>query len=354
MLQPAEAEAVVTLALMAALSDGRSGPEEREQLKSLLETIAADEDMPSLASIHQRVVLRQVKPAEVIAALESPDARRMAFEIAVCVADADGKTTDKEQAFLDTLEQRLGLTHDEAVAFEKEAEAVALADPTAGSSDDAPIDLLGPDEPADVPPVPAAVAAAPVVAAVAADQSAPAKPAAPDPAETDRIILTYAILNGALELLPQNLATMAILPLQTRMVYTIGKRHGYTLGVGHIKEFIATLGMGATSQMLENFARKAIGKLVKKTMGKTAGKLAKGATGPMMTFASTFAIGRIAEAYYGGGRKLSAVDLRSLFQRDLANGKALFDRHRPAVEQRAATLDAGQVLGMVRGKGPVV
>ena len=351
MLNPSEAEAVVTIALMAALSDGRSDATEREQLKSLLESLAADEGMPSLASLHQRVVLKQTKPNEVIAALKSPEARSMAFEIAVCVADADGKTTPKEQAFLDELEKRLGLAHDEAVAFELEAEAIALAEP----SDDQEIDLLAPDPSGAPIPLEAAPAAAVPVA-----QPAPAQPAAapartgPDRAETDRIILKYAILNGALELLPQNLATMAILPLQTRMVYTIGKRHGYKLGPGHIKEFIATLGMGATSQMLENFARKALGKLVKKTVGKTASKAVKAATGPMMTFASTFAIGRVAEAYYSGGRKMSSVDLRSLFQRDLANGKALYEQHRPTVEQQASTLDAGKVLGLVRGKGSVV
>lgn len=341
MLQPAEAEAVVTLALMAALSDGRSDPAERDQLKSLLESIAADEDMPSLGSIHQRVVLKQINLVELIAALKSAEARSTAFEIAVCVADADGRTTPKEQEFLDDLEKRLGLAHNDAVSFEREAEAIALAAPT----DDQEIDLLAP-EPSRGP---ASANAAPVPA-----RTAPAGRTGPDPAETDRIIMKYAILNGALELLPQNLATMAILPLQTRMVYTIGKRHGYTLGPGHIKEFIATLGLGATSQMLENFARKTLGKLVKKHIGKTAGTAVKVATGPMMTFASTFAIGRVAESYYSGGRKMSSVDLRSLFQRDLASGKALYEQHRPSIEQQASTLDAGKVLNLVRGKGSVV
>lgn len=340
MLQPAEAEAVVTVALMAALSDGRSDPSERDQLKSLLQSLAADEGMPSLASIHQRVVLNQVKPSEVIAALNSPEARSAAFEIAVCVVDADGKTTSKEQAFLDDLEKRLGLSHSDAVAFEREAETITLADPTAGPTEGDEIDLLGTEPVRGPAPAPAA----PILTA----------PAGPDAAETDRIILKYAILNGALELLPQNLATMAILPLQTRMVYTIGKRHGYTLGVGHIKEFTATLGLGATSQMLENFARKTLGTLAKRHLGKTVGAVVKHTTGPMMTFASTFAIGRVAEAYYRGGRKMSAVDLRSLFQRDLANGKALYEQHRLSIERQATTLDAGRVLNLVRGKGSVV
>ncbi len=347
-LTPAEAEAIVTLALFAAIADGRSDNAEREQVRSLLETLAAEHDLPALSQIHQRVVLKQVTPGQAADQITSPDAKRMAFEIAVCVADADGKTTDREQAFLDALEDRLGFTHDEALSFEHEAETIALAPAEAADDRLDPAVLLGPDaaKPADIrPPIPLA----------AAPKAPTQQPAAEDPVskEVDGIVLRYALLNGALELLPQNLATMAILPLQTRMVYAVGKRYGHALGPGHIKEFIATLGLGATSQMLENFARKALGKLAKKTLGKTAGKVVKAATGPMMTFASTYAIGRVAKAYYAGGRKLSAVDLRSMFQRDLAQGKTLYADYRPQIEANARNLNPAAVLDMVRGKQPV-
>lgn len=335
MLEPHEAEAVLAIALMAALADGRSGEAEREQIRSLFEALEREGDLPSPAQLHQRVLLRQTTLAEQAARLTTPEAKRMGFEIAVCVADADGSTTPEEQRFLDELESRLGLDHGQAVAFEREAEAIALAPTT-----DAPLDaaaLLGP-----------AAAAAPAV-------GTRAEPLREDPRarEVDTIVLRYAMLNGALELLPQNLATMAILPLQTRMVYAVGRTYGHTLGPAHIKEFIATLGLGATSQMLENFARKAIGTLAKKTMGKTAGKIAKAATGPMMTFATTYAIGQVAKAYYAGGRRLSAVDLRALFQRDLEKGRSLYAEHRPRIEAEASTLNPARVLELVRGKAPV-
>ncbi len=103
--------------------------------------------------------------------------------------------------------------------------------------------------------------------------------------------------------------------------------------------------------MLENFARKALGKLAKKALGKTAGSLVKSATGPMMTFASTFAIGRVASAYYAGGRTLSAVDLRSIFNTELSKGKALYEQHRPQIDQSARSLNPADVLRAVRG-GP--
>ncbi len=361
MLEVAEAEAVAAIALMAALADGRAGSEEREQIKALFESLGAEGELPTLAQVHSRVILKKTSLAEEAGKLGSEDARRTAFEVAVCVADADGVSSEAERAFLEELEGVLGLGHEEAVGFEREADAVAAGE-AAVSEKDEPLDagvLL--DDEAGKATGAGAGAGAGLAAAGGAVSAARVEPGSePMDAgaeavskEVDSAILKYAVLNGALELLPQNLATMAILPLQTRMVYAIGKKYGYSLGAGHIKEFIATLGLGATSQMLENFARKAIGKLAKRALGKTAGKVGKAATGPMMTFATTYAIGRVAKAYYSGGRTLSSVDLRSLFQRDVAEGRTLFESYRPQIERNAQTIKPGAVLDMVRGKGGV-
>jgi len=101
---------------------------------------------------------------------------------------------------------------------------------------------------------------------VAALETPPPLPAtAPD---QGGMIIRYAILNGALELLPENLATMAIVPLQMKMVYRIGKAHGAELDRSSIRESLATAGLGLGSQMLEGFARKWIGGLGKKAGGK--------------------------------------------------------------------------------------
>ncbi|MGP1346479.1 MAG: TerB family tellurite resistance protein [Phycisphaerales bacterium] len=358
MLSPTEAESIAAIALMAALADGRTGSEEREQLRSLFDALGAEHDLPALPALYQKVLLKQVGLGEAAAALTSDESRRMAFEMGVCIADADGKATPAEQAFLDQLENALGIHHAEAVSFERQADALAEAPidaPSGADARDATLDpdaLLGPI-PLELEPQPRAASSAPAAPAPITQPADRARRLGVDDAltrEIDASIMKYSILNGALELLPQNLATMAILPLQTRMVYTIGKRYGYTLGPGHIKEFIATLGMGATSQMLENFARKALGKLAKKALGKTAGGLVKAATGPMMTFAATYAIGQVANAYYSKGRQISTADLRGLFQNNLARGKALFEQNRAQVDSSARSLDPAKVLDLVRGK----
>ncbi len=82
-----------------------------------------------------------------------------------------------------------------------------------------------------------------------------------DDVALNKTILNYTILNGALELLPQSWASVAIIPMQIKMVYRIGKAQGHGLDQGHIREFLATVGVGMTSQYLEQFGRKLVGGL---------------------------------------------------------------------------------------------
>ena len=49
----------------------------------------------------------------------------------------------------------------------------------------------------------------------------------------------------------QSAATLAVLPVQTHLVYRVGKHHGYTLDAGHVKEFLGVLGLGLASQAVE-------------------------------------------------------------------------------------------------------
>ena len=93
------------------------------------------------------------------------------------------------------------------------------------------------------------------------------------------MILNTSILNGALEIMPHTLATMAIVPLQMRMVYQIGKCYGYELDRGHVKDFLATVGIGLTSQVFEGFTRRLVGGLARGLAGGLLGGLAGQAAG---------------------------------------------------------------------------
>ena len=330
-------EAIGAICVMAALADGSTSATERERIEGIFKGLSdGGDEGRALAAAYRRVMMKQTTLEAESQALGSPEARAYAYEMAVAVCDADGRHSDAEGKFLDGLRGSLGVSGAEAATVLRDADELAeieLATPVAAKA------------------AAATVAGAGVAAGVGA--AGGAIPAPPDArnisAEVDSSILKYSILNGALELLPQGLATMAIVPLQMKMVYGVGKAYGVSLDRGHIKELIATVGVGMTSQVVEGFARDLLGGLAKKFLGKTAGKMVSTATGAAMSFATTYALGQVAKQYYAGGRKLSSVDLRALFSREVERAKGLYTQHKPQIEQSARTLDPRQILSMVRG-----
>lgn len=309
--------ALLTIALFAAFADGVKDDRERDHIRRFAESLGTQ--APDLPRLYQDVLLKRVTLRDATSALEDLGQRQFAYEMALCICDADGRRCDTERAFLADLKRQLCLDGD-AQAADAESKADALAD----------LDAYAP----------AAVAASTPVAA--------AQPAPAD-AELDKTILNYALLNGALELLPQTWASVAIIPLQIKMVYRIGRAHGYELDQGHIKEFLATVGVGLTSQYLEQFGRKLLGGLLGKMAGKTVGGLGRAATGMAFSFASTYALGHIAKRYYAGGRQMSAAALQQGFQQMLEPAKKLQADYLPQMRQRASGLDAAQIMAMVRG-----
>jgi len=163
------------------------------------------------------------------------------------------------------------------------------------------------------------------------------------------MILNYAILNGALELLPESMASMAIIPLQMKMVYRVGKQHGYELDRGHIKDLLATLGVGLTGQYLEQIGRKLIGGLLKKAGGGMLGSAGKAATSIGLTFATTYALGHVAKQYYAGGRTLDSARLKQAFESTMQQGKSMYGRYAGEIQQKASTIDVRQIANLVRG-----
>lgn len=326
-MKTSEIEAVGAICVLAALADGAMDERERSRVRAAFEGLGDGESARALASAYRRAMLAQASVETESKALSSLDLRRYAFEMAVAVCDADGRHNDSETRFLERLRAALGIDPAESAEVLDEADAmVDLGLPPTGISSTGS---------------PAAGAAASAVAAAAPPTGAAA--------EVDASILRHSILTGALELLPQGLATMAIVPIQMRMVYAVGKSYGVTLDRGHIKELIATVGVGLTSQVVENIARDLLGGLARRLLGKTAGRIVSASTGAAMGFATTYALGQVAKQYYSGGRKLSAVDLRAVFGRELDRAKSLYAQHRPQVEEAARTVDPRRILSLVRG-----
>jgi uncharacterized protein (DUF697 family)/tellurite resistance protein len=325
-MTPEEQRAVLAITLHAAFADGSKHERERDEVKRIAESLCNGSDIPDLGRLYQDVLLRRVTLDTHVAALTDPGHRQLAYEMAVCVCDADGRQSEVERRFLATLKAGLQLDAQEAAAFEAEAESI--------------VDVTEAAVPA-APAVEAARAAGVAASATVLQSSVPE-------AELDKSILNYSLVNGALELLPQSWASMAIIPLQVKMVYAIGKAHGVSLDQGHIKEFLAAAGVGLTSQYLEQAGRKLLGGLLGRMAGKTFGKIGGAATGVAFSFATTYALGQVAKRYYAGGRVMSTAMVRDSFQNLLGPAKDMQAKYLPQIRQQAETLDMGRVMSMVR------
>ncbi len=331
-MQATQQQAVLTIALLAAFADDHNDEREREQIRVLAQSLSDSADF-DLTRLYQDVLFKRVNLAEVCAQLIDSAERQFAYEMAVCVCDADGMTSAAERAFLIDLSANLQLSAKDSAAFTQQAEALAGA----GQSS-----------------VPAAVTtAAVIVPAVVSSPIAASANTAPvqaDSAEIDRSVLKAAVLNGALELLPQSWASVAIIPLQIKLVYNIGQRYGYELDQGHIREFLSTVGVGLTSQYLEQFGRKLLGGMFAKVAGQWGKTLGGAATGMAFSFASTYALGQVAKRYYAEGRQMSAALLQQTFKETLEPAKNLQMQYLPEIQQRASTLNATEIMALLKGK----
>ena len=347
-MNPEQQKSILTIALYAAFADGAKHDREREEIRRIAESLSTDASAPDLAGLYQDVLLKRVTLEAAAAALTDSGERQLAYEMAVCVCDADGRQSEAEQRFLSALKILLKLDAGQVEAFERDADVIVelseAAAPAAAAITTAAGAVAAAPGPAESlaarPPYESGM---PLAGAVVAAQPNVSQ------AELDKSILNYAVLNGALELLPQSWASLAIIPLQIKMVYAIGKAHGVELDQGHIKEFIAAAGVGLTSQYLEQMGRKLLGGLLGKVAGKTFGKVGGAATGMAFSFATTYALGQVARRYYADGRVMSTAALRETFQNLLGPAKQMQAQYLPQIQQKASTLDLAQVMAMARG-----
>jgi uncharacterized protein (DUF697 family)/tellurite resistance protein len=302
-MKDSEKKAVLGVCVMAAFADGAKVEAERGEIRRIADGLAGED--ANLAAGAQDVLLGRASLAQLARELESAEARNLAYEMAVCVCDADGAQTPAERKFLEQLRSAIGLDAVSAANFARDAEALA--------------------EPALAGATPAS------------------------DAEVDSTILGTAVLCAALEQLPQRLATMAIVPLQMRMVYKIGAKYGFALDRGHIVDLLSAAGVGMASQMVDNFARGLVKKVAGRFIGSFLSGLAGRATSSAVAFGTTYALGHLAKRYYSGGRKLTADQLRDTFQSLVAEARGIESRHAGAITDRARSLNVADLAGLVRG-----
>lgn len=301
---PETTQALLTVCLFAAFADGNIDESERAAIRRLAEEIGGD----GTDLLTREILMGKRSWETVVAALRDHKARLLAYEMARSICEADGENTPEENQFLEELQVKLEIRTNEATI---------------------------------VPEIKA------IETGVAVQLSSTSFTS-----RNEDMIMRAAIINGALEILPGTLATMAILPLQMKLVYGIAKSHGVELGTANIKDFLATLGAGLTSQVVEGFARKLLGGIGKALGGKLAGGFASQAAGSAISFASTYAIGHVADRYYASGQKLDMAEIQSLMSELTQRAKDLYSSKLPEIQDSAKNLNPAALLDLVKGKSP--
>lgn len=291
-LSAQDASTILAIASLAAVADGAQDQTEQARIIDTATTLG----LANPGEILGQVESGALKLPVLAARLSTPEARQLAYDTAAAVCHADGWINPSEGAFLRQL-----------------ASAVQ-------------VDTTATDR------------------TVADINRATAEPSSAPSTELDDYILDQAIVTAGLEILPDRLANLGILPLQLRMVQQIGARHGQQLDANQVKDLAATLGLGAAAQVLESVVRRTLGGLAGGLLGGalggliggTAGSMAGLASGAAVTFAATYALGHVANQYYAQGRELSTADLKSLFARFRAEGETLFPRVEARVRRAAS------------------
>jgi uncharacterized protein (DUF697 family)/tellurite resistance protein len=307
LISPQEHRAIAGLCVLAAFADGVQGEAERARIQQIVNGFSGEG--LDVASVYLDALGGKFSLATAARQLQSLAARALGYEMAVCVCNADGEVNEAEKKFLADLHQALQLDASATADHQQTAQALGAQPPGAA-----------------VPPI------------LDANRDA----------ELDQIILNAAILNGALEIMPHTLATMAIVPLQMRLVFRVGKAYGYELDRGHIKDFLATVGVGLTSQVFEGFTRQLVGGLARRLAGGMLGGLAGQASGSAFAFASTYALGEVARKYYASGRTLSGAQLKDVFSTMLEKGRSMQGRYSGDILQRSQQVNLSEILPLTK------
>jgi uncharacterized protein (DUF697 family)/tellurite resistance protein len=300
---------LVAIAMLAAGADGMSTTEEQAAINAVVERLGS----PDISRLTQQVSSGQIRVTDLASRFSDDEARRLAYQTAVAVCHADGAVNQAEQSFLDQLRGGLGLPAASVEEMARAADAMANASVSSSGGSSAP---------------------------------SPVSPSTPD-AALDELILQQAKLTGALEILPDSLANIAILPLQLRMVYQIGQRYGQQLDLNQVKDLAATLGIGAAAQAMEGVVIKVLGGLTGGLLGGLFGGAARVGAGAAVTFAATYALGHVAKQYYAQGRKLSADDLRALFARFKQEANTLYPKVQEQIQSQSRNLNLASLKRML-------
>src|SRR5271165_3060184 len=115
-----EHKAILCICILAAFVDGSQAEGERSQIERIVNGFSNEH--LDLASAYQDVLGGKLSLSQLVPQLQTPPAKALAYEMAVCVCNADGVLMDSEKQFLADLRQALQLETASADAHHQNAQ----------------------------------------------------------------------------------------------------------------------------------------------------------------------------------------------------------------------------------------
>lgn len=295
-----EGTACVRALVAVAKADGTITAEERSALQAALSMLPASTDLEPFLD-------ETTKFDEVLAQITSPAAREQLWQSAYSMIHADGTATSEEQKLVDKI--RTTFQIDEA-----------KVSTTKRLLDEAKDTLL----PSNIESI--------------ADPARRQK-------EIDQDVLKYSVLSAVLGAFPVPgvaIATdLAIVALQLKLVRDIGQYWGHTVDKKAAKTLLGGLGLGTG-------ARIAVSNLAKIV------PVWGSAFGATSAFATTWALGKIANRYFEGGQKTDIAQLKNEMKALEKQGKEAYAQQKEEIaRKRDASAAALQALNEQRKAGTI-
>lgn len=299
-----EKEALASLKILVAVAkaDGKLHASERKSLEKVL----SGGKLPAGTSV-EALLKAKIDIADEVAKIESQEAKEATYAAAYTLANSDLDYSAEEKALLDEVRKGLDLPAARNTFFKR----------VFGEAQDT---LL----PSNIKPI--------------ADKKK-------RDAEIKEDVLKYSVISGVLGANPVpvvSIATdMAVVALQFKMVRDIGQYWGQKDGEMAAKSLIAGLGLSAG-------ARIAVTNLVKFVPGWGS------VVGASASFASTWALGKIADRWFEAGCPDDFTEFKELYKKAEKDGKSAYkenkskveaaqEKHRATLDKLGADLKAGKI-----------
>jgi uncharacterized protein (DUF697 family) len=141
--------------------------------------------------------------------------------------------------------------------------------------------------------------------------------------EVTEDILKYSVLSAVAGAMPVPgvaiVADLAVIAIQGKMVHDIGLYFGHAMDGQATRAFVTSVGGSA-------LMRVAVNNLARFVPGWGS------AFGAATSFASTYAIGRVAQQYFEAGRGLGESELKSLYEAAKVEGRAQYEKEKSRID----------------------